>query len=106
VCSICLFSDNDTSESIDRVYERNRTDLRMKLKRNTVNKEDKGDKKEEKKIYIYSISDKQTKTFNINTARNNCFAITLVVDHLNPSLLSNAERKTARSKQHIGERGT
>jgi len=80
----------------------------MKLKRNTVNKENEGDKKEEKnKIYVvYSISDKQTKTFNINTAKNNCFAIALVVDHLNPPLLSDAERKTARNKQHTGERGT
>lgn len=48
------------------------------------------------------------KNIDINTAKDNRFAIVLVADDLNSSSLnvSDAERKTARGGQHTGGRGT
>lgn len=43
------FSDYDTTESVDRVDGRGWTDLRMKLKRNTVDEEEEDEEEEERK---------------------------------------------------------
>ena len=62
-----FFSDNDTAESsIDRIDERNRTDLRMKLKRNAVDKEEEEDEEKKHKIeVIHPISDKRTRILTL-----------------------------------------
>lgn len=58
----CLFSDNDTAESIDQIDERNRTNLRMKLKRNAVDKEEEDEEEKHKIEVIHPISDKRART--------------------------------------------
>lgn len=62
MCLICLlfFPDNDTAESVDRIDEKNWTNLRMKLKKNTVD-EEKEDEEENKIDVVYPISEKRTR---------------------------------------------
>jgi len=61
-----FFSDNDTAESsIDRFDERNRTNLRMKLKKNAVDKEEEDEEEKHKIEVIHSISDKRTRILTL-----------------------------------------
>lgn len=77
-CPINLFFlDNDTAESIDLVDERNRTDLRMKLNKTTVDEEEEEEEEEKSKIdAIYEISDKRIKISLVSrrtTALQSCW---------------------------------
>lgn len=75
---IFFFLDNDTAESIDLVDERNRTDLRMKLKKNTVDEEEEEEEEEKNKIdAIYQISNKRIRISTLiprrTTALQSCW---------------------------------
>lgn len=109
------FSDYDTAESVDQVDGRGWTDLRMKLKRNTVDEEEEDEEEEEerrrKRERHRLSSDTRQANGSIGVeskddAKDNRLAIALVTDLKPPSLgASNAERETARG-QHAGGRGT
>lgn len=61
-----LKEEKDTAESIDRIDERNRTDLRMKLNKNAVDKEEEDEEEKHKIKVIHPISsDKRTRTLTL-----------------------------------------
>jgi len=106
-------SDYDTAESVDRVDGRGWTDLRMKLKRDTVDEEEEDEEEEEERRrkrerHRLSSANRQTNgSIGVESnAKDNRLAIALVTDLKPPSLgASDAERETARG-QHTGGRGT
>lgn len=108
-----IFSNYDTAESVDRVDGRGWTDLRMKLKRDTVDEEEEDEEEEEERRrkrerHRLSSANRQANgSIGVESnAKDNRLAIALVTDLKPPSLgASDAERETARG-QHTGGRGT